>query len=346
MSQALTARQNATTEGTLPPLVLTVTRNNPRLAKEGFKTFQGLANDERNMIIQAINTLLHNDKDKMRRLLTQHTIRTYKRKAMNEDLTLDELRDFLLEVAKENFVQSTGEAPHRLKYHNKFLDKYYASHDQTRTSSQETLNEPSNQEEISPNKDRDIDDDSATVIPQMETEPHQKKPRTMDLTEDTNQTTLTQIWTPTRKTYPTQTQEAQDEDIDDDSATTPSKTPKHITIIYNPYTGTKTPMVAELDFKAESDFKSLIRGISKPQANLITNQILAKLKADTTPYTQKLEKDYFDKQAEMISDLDHYQDKASEVLEEAMDDFYHYTVPVTIPPKLTKYLDQHLEKRE
>jgi hypothetical protein len=333
--------------------------------------------------------------------------------------------------------------------------------------------------------------------------PYHKKPRTTDQPDDTNQTTLTQIWMPTRKTYHKPTQGVQDEDIDKDFTNETEPTPDHITIIYNPYTGTRTPMITpqkqrpndtntkpksrnttpqtnlkdppphslsnitqtntndapsqeladmvqnterlmdqataefhqadkettrqghptgsgslvidgigspfratnpeamnslikyiddlqekyrriikeyeetkashEAAFKetliaialryekqarqnmehiitsqssqAESDFKSLLRGITKPQANNITNQIMAKLKSDTSQYTQKLEKDYFDKQAEMISDLDHYHDKASEVLKEAMDDFYHYTVPITIPPKLTEYLDQHLEER-
>jgi hypothetical protein len=67
------------------------------------------------MIIQAINTLLNDDKDKMRRFIPQNTVRTYKRKAMNDDMTLDELRDLLLAVTKETFVISTGAAPHRLK---------------------------------------------------------------------------------------------------------------------------------------------------------------------------------------------------------------------------------------
>jgi hypothetical protein len=37
-----------------PPLT---TGRNPRLAKEGFKTFQGLAADERAMLITAIESL-------------------------------------------------------------------------------------------------------------------------------------------------------------------------------------------------------------------------------------------------------------------------------------------------
>jgi hypothetical protein len=97
--------------------------------------------------------------------------------------------------------------------------------------------------------------------------------------------------------------------------------------------------------KAEQNFKAQLQVISRPQTNKFTRQVLSQLKADTIIYTHKLEKEYLDRQEEMISDLDHYHSKASEILEEAMDDFYIHTVPFTIPLKLTEYIDQHLEKR-
>jgi hypothetical protein len=128
-----------TTTTTLPPLVLTVTRNNPRLAKEGFKTFQGLAANEQSMILDAIDTMLNDNKDKMRRFMGMNTVRMYKRKIQNDDLTIEELLEILVTVAKAEYVPSTGEAPHRLKYNTKFLTKYYPAQEQIRPGTQDAM---------------------------------------------------------------------------------------------------------------------------------------------------------------------------------------------------------------
>jgi hypothetical protein len=60
-------------------------------------------------------------------------------------------------------------------------------------------------------------------------------------------------------------------------------------------------------------------------------------------YKHNLGSEYFKKESELISDLDHFQDRASLVLDKAMEDLYTRTVPYTIPPRLTQYMDEHLE---
>jgi hypothetical protein len=480
----------------LPPLSLTITRNNPRLAKEGFKTFQGLASDERTMLYQALNNILNDDKSKLRKFFVQKKIKEFKQQLQNDELTLDELRDILVEIVKPTYVQNT-EAPHRIKYHSQFLEKYYGNQEHGKHSSQESKTVMTDSSEEQQDEERDIDDDSITVIP--DTEPNLKKPRTTTTKED--QTTLTQIWTPTRQARMTQ-QDDQDEDVNEGTGDEDYRTPKQRPPITNPYakkkantivtpqktqtnthtkpkqglphdtanlksppsysiipqTQTEAALSRELidmvhnterimdkateefhrtdkddksrgqkgqdghslvidgigspftatnetalknlnkymedlgdkyrriikeheDMKnnheqafrqtlqdiarryeqqarinmehiittqsgqAESNFTAQLQKISKPHAADITKQILAQLKADTIRYTQKLEREYLAKQEEMISDLDHYHSKASEILEETMEDFYLRTVPFTVPPKLTEYIDQHLEER-
>jgi hypothetical protein len=53
-----------------------------------------------------------------------------------------------------------------------------------------------------------------------------------------------------------------------------------------------------------------------------------------------------EKESELILELDHFQDCASlTILDNAMEDFYIRTVPYTVPPKLTQYMDEIHETR-
>jgi hypothetical protein len=81
----------------LPPLHLI--RNNPRLAKEGFKTFQGLASDECNMLVESINTILYNPKHVMSKYIGQtNNIAKCQEEAKETQLTVEELRILLSKI--------------------------------------------------------------------------------------------------------------------------------------------------------------------------------------------------------------------------------------------------------
>jgi hypothetical protein len=80
----------------LPPL--TMVQNNPQLAKEGYKSFQGLAADERTMILDAIKTSLSNPTNDMSRFVGRVKVKKFQQEIQNPDLTMDELQIMLSEV--------------------------------------------------------------------------------------------------------------------------------------------------------------------------------------------------------------------------------------------------------
>jgi hypothetical protein len=102
----------------LPPL--TLVRNNPRLAKEGYKSFQGLAADKRTMILDAIKTSLSNPTNDMSKFVGRVKVKKFQQEIQNPDLTMNELQIMLLEVVQMKYVQLTG-PPYQIKYHTALL---------------------------------------------------------------------------------------------------------------------------------------------------------------------------------------------------------------------------------
>jgi hypothetical protein len=96
---------------------------------------------------------------------------------------------------------------------------------------------------------------------------------------------------------------------------------------------------------AKKNMQRQLNTLIKPHAKEMVDNIQKQLDRQFETYTQGLETKYFEKEAELISDLDTYHDKTSEILNEALEDFYTTTVPFTIPPRLTAYIGEHLESR-
>jgi hypothetical protein len=176
---------------TLPPLNLI--RNKPRLAKEGFKTFQGLAADERHMLINSIHTILDDQRHEMAQYIGRVNSKKYQEEAAHDsELSMDELRVLVAKVTRTKYVKLTG-PPYRIKYHTDFLKQFQpnAGIDQPGSQTQ-TANISTQIEHV------DSDDDSTVIPPNViktptRTEQALKKPRTQEQME---QTTLTQQWTP------------------------------------------------------------------------------------------------------------------------------------------------------
>jgi hypothetical protein len=76
----------------LPPL--TLVRNNPQLAKEGYKSFQGLAADERTMILNAIKTSLSNPTNDMSKFMGRVKVKKFQQEIQNPDLTMDDYESY------------------------------------------------------------------------------------------------------------------------------------------------------------------------------------------------------------------------------------------------------------
>jgi hypothetical protein len=85
------------------------------------------------MLDQALKNI-HNDSSKMRKFLVQKRIKEFQ----DHDLTLEELQEIIVKIVKPTYIQSTG-APHQTKYHNIFLEKYYANQEQDKNGSQDTV---------------------------------------------------------------------------------------------------------------------------------------------------------------------------------------------------------------
>jgi hypothetical protein len=215
------------------------------LAKEGFKTFQGLASDERNMHVESINTILYNPKHIIAKYIGQTNITKCQEEAKKTQLTVEELRILLSKITRSRFVQLTG-PPYRIKYHTQFLQEFnrITEFEQPRTQSQENPTTAKQNQE-------DSDDESTIVPPSViqattptPTEPSIKKSHRNDETEE-NQVTLRQIWTP----RPTQVLEF------DAEATQPEESglteeeierQRKLAAVVNPYSQRKirkTPMV-------------------------------------------------------------------------------------------------------
>jgi hypothetical protein len=480
--------ETPTTTTPLPPLVLT--RNNPRLAKEGFKTFQGLAADERSMLIKSIETILNDPKDVMSKYIGKHRMRERKQEFTEKELTLEELRVLLSKIIRDKYVQLTG-PPYRIKFHTTFLSRFNDTQkqEQHKTHSQDTNSDPK--------EEQDNSDDDSTIVPPMviqtATTPKDmsiRTPRRENETDD--QRTLTQIWTP----RPTQTiifdAADNDEGYDEEQELTNIETERRrkLAAVVNPYKSPRKPMVTpqkpttntktnetdsnprpnlknppayslreniaqtptlqeletialntervmdqataefhqrndqvdtisrmtiaglgtlepteesarpmaqlirymedlgnkyrriikeyedniaqhKADFKetltrltnlyeqqarinmeqiittqssnAEQKMQRQLHTLVRPQLDATTKDIIKKLDEKLQGYNTTLDNKFMEKESELISDLDHFQDRASLVLEDAMEDFYHRTVPYTVPPKLTQYIDDLME---
>jgi hypothetical protein len=88
----------------LPPLNL-MGWNNPRLAKEGFKTFRGLVTDKRDILLQAIDTILTNPQHKMGKLIARQNLKKFQQEVKDPELSLDELGIIPKPPRTLNFMQ-------------------------------------------------------------------------------------------------------------------------------------------------------------------------------------------------------------------------------------------------
>jgi hypothetical protein len=96
---------------------------------------------------------------------------------------------------------------------------------------------------------------------------------------------------------------------------------------------------------AEQKMQQQLHKLVWPHIDSTTKEIIKQLNDKLDGYKHNLDSKYFKKESELILDLDHFQDRASLVLDEAMEDFYTRTVPYTIPPRFTQYMDKHFETR-
>jgi hypothetical protein len=104
-------------------------------------------------------------------------------------------------------------------------------------------------------------------------------------------------------------------------------------------------IITTLSSDAEKKMQRQLTSLVKPHTKEMVDNILKQLDRRFETYTSGLETKYFEKESELISDLDTYYNKAGEFLNEVMEDFYTITVPYTVPPKLTEYIDKHLDSR-
>jgi hypothetical protein len=96
---------------------------------------------------------------------------------------------------------------------------------------------------------------------------------------------------------------------------------------------------------AEQNMKRQLNMLVRPQLDPTTKALIQKLNKKLDGYTQDLDQKFMEKESELILELDHFQDCASLILDDAMEDFYIRTVPYTVPPKLTQSMDEILETR-
>jgi hypothetical protein len=78
---------------------------------------------------------------------------------------------------------------------------------------------------------------------------------------------------------------------------------------------------------AEQKMQQQLHKLVRPHIDSTTKEIIKQLNDKLDGYKNDLDSKYFEKESELISDLDHFQDRASLVLDEAMEDFYTRTVP-------------------
>lgn len=262
--------QPTTTKTPAPPT--TATRNNPRLVKEGFKSYQGTTKDERAMLVNAIQTMLANEKDQMTKYVGRQTAKTRQQKVQSQDTTVEELRVILTQTVKPKYVKIDDDPPHRMKYHTDFLLRFDDAQEYGRYRQNSQENQISDTIEIV--FTAEDDDDDSTVLP-----PAIIKTTTNTATSDIHitkrprgvddfQTTLTQHWTPNR--YEKQVEEMEDMNKKP-SAKDIVATPK---ITYNnPYKKqqtTATPMVTPHKTNTHTKLKT---GTQETQANLKTPPI-------------------------------------------------------------------------
>jgi hypothetical protein len=166
------------------------------LAKEGLKTFQGLASDERNMLVGSTNTILYNPKHVMSKYIGQTNIAKCQEEAKETQLTMEELRILLSKITRSRVVQLTG-PPYRIKYHTEFLQEFnkVTEFEQPRSLSQENPTTATQNQEDSDDESTMIPPSITQALPPTQTEPFIKKSRRNKEAKD-DQITLTQIWTP------------------------------------------------------------------------------------------------------------------------------------------------------
>jgi hypothetical protein len=77
---------------------------------------------------------------------------------------------------------------------------------------------------------------------------------------------------------------------------------------------------------AEHKMQQQLHKLVWPHINSTMTEIIKQLNDKLDGYKHNLDSLYFEKKSELISDLDHFQDRASLVLDTAMEDFYTRTV--------------------
>jgi hypothetical protein len=82
----------------------------------------------------------------------------------------------------------------------------------------------------------------------------------------------------------------------------------------------------------------------KPHAKHMVKDMLKILDRKFETYKTDLDNKFFKKEGKMISELDNYHNKASEILNKVLEDFYAHTVPYTVPPNLRDYINEHLKE--